>query len=128
MVRMFRSSAPAPRAARWFLLAGLASVGAGCSTSNVPEEQKTTVQKVEDGAANATNTVVDATGSGLKATGEAIEKGGEKLATDAADSVKKNVGETAGNIVESTGKGLEKAGEAVDKGGEKLKEAVPPKE
>ena len=128
MARMFRSSVPAPRAARWFLLAGLATVGAGCTTSDIPEDQKTTAQKVEDGAANATNKVVDATGEGLKATGEAIERGGEKLATDAADSVKKNVGETAGEIVEGTGKAMEKTGEAVDKGGDKLKAAIPPQE
>ena len=114
--------------ARWFLGASLAVVGAGCTTSEIPEEQKSTVQKVEDGAADLTNKAVDATGSGLKATGEAIEKGGEKLATDAAESVKKNVGETAGELVEGTGKALEKTGEAVDKGGDKLKEAVPPKE
>ena len=60
----------------------------------------------------------------MKSAGEAIEKGGMKLETSAADSVKKNVGETAGKAVEVIGKGVEGAGKGVEGAGDKMKDAV----
>ena len=135
MVRSSRLSAPvhsAPRSARWFLLAGLAFAGIGCTGETPsdapvkPESEKGVVEKVEDKAIEVGKKVEDGVGTAAKATGEAIVKAGVKLETDAADSVKKNVGETAGGVVESVGKGMEKAGASVDKGGEKLKEAAKP--
>lgn len=135
MVRTSLLSAPAtpaPRAARWFLLAGLAATGIACTpeASTAPpqaEADKSTLQKVEDKVVEGAKKVEDVAGSAAKATGNAIVKTGEQLETEAAASVRKNVGETAGNAVESVGKGLEKAGGSLDKGGDKLKENAAPK-
>ncbi len=134
MVRASRPSAPAlaAPAARWFLLAGLAVVGVGCTSETpstappVAEQDKSTLTKVKEEAVEIGKKTENAVGEGLKATGQAIERGGEKLATDAAQSVKDNVGQKAGEIVESAGKGMEKAGQSVDKGGDKLKDAAKP--
>ncbi len=127
-----RSSAPIARAARWFLLAGLAVVGVGCTgetpsnTPPIPESEKGVVRKAEEGAVEIGQKVEGAVGSAAQATGGAIKDAGVKLETSAAESVKANVGETAGKAVESIGKGMEKAGDAVGKGGDKLKEAAKP--
>ena len=127
MVRATRLSAPAaaPRTARWFLLGGLALVGAGCTSDATPpkaEADKSTLEKVEDKVVDGAKKVEHAVGTGVQKTGEALENAGKKLETDAAESVRKNVGETAGNIVEKTGKGLESAGQSTENGGAKLKE------
>ena len=115
MVRTLRTLFPAAA------LAALTFAGLGCADTGKPEAEKTTLEKVEDKASAAGRAVEDATGTAVKAPGEAIAKGGEKLEHSAADSVRKNVGESAGNAIESTGKALEGAGGSVAKGGENLK-------
>lgn len=135
MVRATRLSAPAaaPRTARWFLLGGLALLGAGCASESEPgvppkaEADKSTLEKAEDKVVEGARKVEHAVGTGVEKTGEALESAGRKLETGAADSVRRNVGETAGNAVESVGKGLESAGQSTESGGAKLKENAAPK-
>ena len=135
MVRATRLSAPAtaPRAARWFLLGGLALIGAGCITdapSDAPpkaEAEKGAMEKVEEKVVAGAKKVEEVAGKAVEATGKAIGDAGHKLETDAAESARKNLGEKVGNAVESVGKGMESAGASTERGGKKLEENAAPK-
>ena len=106
----------------------------GCdsgATTGPDGPEKSTVQKIEDGAVAAEkkagelgSKAVEATGKGLEKAGAAVAEEGKKLETSGAEAVKDKLGETAGKAAEGLGKGIEATGNAVDKGGAKLEGTV----